>query len=168
MARNLEKNPYKIGGQGIVVELDESKFGKRKGGRGKKVKGAWVFGGVERTKARRMFAVVAPNRTEETLVALIQKYVAPGSIVYTDGWKSYHNINSKLGLEHRVINHSKAFVIPKTRIHTNSIEGTWSAMKSEIPSRCFSQPIIENYVAEFVWRRLHNENLWLDFLQCLK
>ena len=50
MAQNLAKNPYKIGGPGIVVELDESKFGKRKDNRGKKVKGAWVFGGVERTK----------------------------------------------------------------------------------------------------------------------
>ncbi|EFX68062.1 hypothetical protein DAPPUDRAFT_260665 [Daphnia pulex] len=37
-----------IGGPGSVVEIDESMFGKRKYNRGKKRKGVWVFGGVER------------------------------------------------------------------------------------------------------------------------
>ena len=112
--------------------------------------------------------MVVLDRKEETLLALIEKYVAPGSIVYTDGWKSYQNIQSKLGMRHRVVNHSKAFVIPKTQIHTNTIEGTWSAMKSKISCRDYSLPIIEFCVAEFVWRRLHHENLWEDFLKCLK
>jgi hypothetical protein len=39
----------KIGGPGVIVEIDEAKFGKRKYNRGHRVEGAWVFGGVERT-----------------------------------------------------------------------------------------------------------------------
>ncbi|KAG1267082.1 hypothetical protein G6F66_014076 [Rhizopus arrhizus] len=35
-------------GQPIIVEIDESKFGKRKYNKGKRVDGVWVVGGVER------------------------------------------------------------------------------------------------------------------------
>jgi hypothetical protein len=33
----------------FIVEVDESKFGKRKYHRGHRVEGVWVIGGVERT-----------------------------------------------------------------------------------------------------------------------
>ncbi|KCZ79723.1 hypothetical protein H312_02894 [Anncaliia algerae PRA339] len=46
---SLKDDDMKIGGEGVVVELGESKFGKRKYNRGHRVEGAWVFGGVERT-----------------------------------------------------------------------------------------------------------------------
>ena len=37
-----------IGGPNKTVKIDDSKFGRRKYNRGHKVKGQWVFGGVER------------------------------------------------------------------------------------------------------------------------
>ena len=47
-----------IGGSGIVVEIDESKFAKRKHQRGKRCgDGSWIFGGDERTDEKRFFAV---------------------------------------------------------------------------------------------------------------
>ena len=40
-----------IGGPGIIVEIDESKFAKRKYHRGKRCcDGSWIFGGIERTE----------------------------------------------------------------------------------------------------------------------
>ncbi|KAG0439327.1 hypothetical protein DMUE_2510 [Dictyocoela muelleri] len=45
----------KIGGPGIVVEIDESKFGKRKYNRSHLVTGSWILGGVERSSERRIF-----------------------------------------------------------------------------------------------------------------
>lgn len=45
---NFELDNEKIGGPGRTVEIDESKFGKRKYHRGKRVDGVWVFGGIER------------------------------------------------------------------------------------------------------------------------
>ena len=42
----LEKEE-KIGGPAKTVQIDESKFGKRKYHRGHKVEGQWVFGGIE-------------------------------------------------------------------------------------------------------------------------
>ena len=37
----------KIGGPGKLVQIDESKIGKRKYHRGHVVEGQWVFGGIE-------------------------------------------------------------------------------------------------------------------------
>ena len=42
------ENSEKIGGNGVEVEIDESKFGKRKYYRGHRVEGQWVFGGREK------------------------------------------------------------------------------------------------------------------------
>ncbi|KFM59040.1 hypothetical protein X975_26845, partial [Stegodyphus mimosarum] len=44
-----------IGGKGVIVEVDESKFGKRKYGRGKPVDGHRVIGGIERGTNRCFF-----------------------------------------------------------------------------------------------------------------
>ena len=63
---HLDVEYAKIGGRGIVVEADESKFGKRKYHRGHRVEGVWVVGGVERTKERRMLAVTVANRSAAT------------------------------------------------------------------------------------------------------
>ena len=42
----------KIGGNNAIVEIDESKFGKRKYNRGHRVEGVWVVGAVERINKR--------------------------------------------------------------------------------------------------------------------
>ena len=44
---NYEECEEKIGGPGKRVQIDESKFGKRKYHRGHRVEGQWVFGGIE-------------------------------------------------------------------------------------------------------------------------
>ena len=44
----LQEQSEAIGGPGKIAEIDESKFGKRKYNRGKRVDGVWVFGGIER------------------------------------------------------------------------------------------------------------------------
>jgi len=43
----IEEECERIGGPGNVVEIDESKFGKRKFNKGRHVDGVWVFGGIE-------------------------------------------------------------------------------------------------------------------------
>jgi len=44
-----DRSRVKLGGVGEIVEIDESKFGKRKYHRGHPVEGAWVFGGIQRS-----------------------------------------------------------------------------------------------------------------------
>lgn len=56
-------NKQKLGGIGKVVEIDESKFGKRKYHRGHYVEGQWVFGGYE-IESGRIFMVAIENRLD--------------------------------------------------------------------------------------------------------
>jgi hypothetical protein len=58
----MEGCSEKIGGPNKTVKIDESKFGKRKYGRGHPVTGQLVFGGVERESGK-TFLVPVPDRT---------------------------------------------------------------------------------------------------------
>ena len=56
-----------VGGEKTIVEIDESKFGKRKHHRGHRVEGVWVLGMTEKTPKRKIFLVAVPNRSREQL-----------------------------------------------------------------------------------------------------
>jgi hypothetical protein len=119
----LERNSVKIGGPNKTVEIEESKFGPRKYHRGHPVKGQWVFGGVERESGR-TFLVAVPERTADTLVAIIRDWIEPGTTVISDCWGAYHDRPSH-GYTHRTVDHSIHFVDPSTGAHTNTKECTW-------------------------------------------
>jgi len=67
----LEDYSVKIGGPNKIVEVDESKFGRRKYHRGHPVKFQWVFVGVE-CQSGETFLVPVPDRTSDTLMAIIR------------------------------------------------------------------------------------------------
>ena len=126
----LETDSQQIGGPGCVVEIDESKFGKRKYHRGKRVEGVWVFGGIERDSKRCFFEIVE-NRSTKTLIPLIKKYIKPGTQIISDCWKAYSSLE-KEGYTHLTVNHSKEFKNPETGACTNLVESTWHAVKKKL------------------------------------
>ncbi|KAI4292777.1 hypothetical protein PAPHI01_2051 [Pancytospora philotis] len=75
-----------IGGPVVVVEVDESKFGKRKFNRGHRVEGTWVLGAVEKASTRRIMIIMLliENRPKETLLGQLAKYVHPESRMRSD------------------------------------------------------------------------------------
>lgn len=74
-----------IGGPGAIVEIDESKFGKRKYHRGHAVEGQWVFGGIDRETGQ-SFLVPVEKRDEATLIPIIQKWIRVESTIISDCW----------------------------------------------------------------------------------
>jgi transposase-like protein len=102
-----------IGGYGKIVELDESAFGKRKYNRGRRRKTQWVFGGIER-ESNKMFAVTVKNRKRRTLWPIIFKYVKPGTVILTDGWRSYMGLEGRNDYHHYTVNHTENFKDPYT------------------------------------------------------
>ncbi|XP_054089441.1 uncharacterized protein LOC128922540 [Zeugodacus cucurbitae] len=85
----------KIGGPSKKVQIDESKFGKRKYNKGRRVQGHWVLGMVEDGSDDLRLEVCPDNvRSSEVLIPLIQKHVAEGTIICTDCWKAYDCLTS--------------------------------------------------------------------------
>ena len=130
----LMKDNRKIGGPGHVVEIDESKFGKRKYHKGRRVEGCWVLGGIDRETKETFFQVV-PDRSAETLLPILIDNIHPESIVISDCWKAYHTLSQHFK-DYRNINHSLHFVDPNDKkIHTNTIESTWRVLKRNVLPR---------------------------------
>ena len=165
---SLAEEHQVIGGPGVIVEVDETKLGKRKYHRGHRVEGVWVVVGVERSEERRVFVVAVQDRCAQTLTEVIQQHVHPDSIVHTDLWKGYSSLNENTGMKHMTVNHSKGFINSETGVHTNTVEGTNFAVKRLIPIRCRIRDGIESHLAEFVWRRMNESNLWDAFIGALK
>jgi len=144
----LETDSEQIGGPGCVVEMYESKFGKRKYHRGKRVEGVWVFGGIERDSKRCFFEIVE-DRSAQTLIPLIKKYIKPGTQIISDCWKAYSSLE-KEGYTHLTVNHSKEFKNPETGACTNLVESTWHAVKKSLPKSGTQKQLYDSYLVEYV------------------
>jgi len=124
------------------VEIDESKFGKCKYNRGKRVDCVWVFGGIERdSNPPKCFFVSVPDRSAATLVPIIKRFILPGTTILSDCWKAYSCLRDE-GYLHETVNHSVEFV-SETGAHTNGIESRWNAVKKIAAALQHKQRIIQ-------------------------
>ena len=98
-------NAEPIGGPGKVVEIDESKFGKRKYHRGHRVEGQWA---------------------NEIALPIIKHWILLGTTIMSDCWKSYDCLADE-GFTHLRVNHSIEFVYSVTGGCTNRIKASWNA-----------------------------------------
>lgn len=166
-AEKICREERNIGGKEVIVEVDETKMGKRKYNRGHRVEGVWVIVGIERREGKAFFAVDVEKRDYETIKVIFQKYIHPESIVYTDGWKTYPKVCEELGLRHRIVNHSKWFKDPETGVHTNTVEGQNNGLKMGIPARNRNKKNISGFLHYLVWKKQNIGDLWSGFLSVL-
>ncbi|KAF8772021.1 hypothetical protein HNY73_019370 [Argiope bruennichi] len=124
-----------IGGVGSTVEIDESKFGKMKYGRG---------------------------RTSEELVSVLKEWVLPGTEIISDCWKAYDCLKDE-GFTHLQVQQNLHFKDPETGAHTNTIEGTWSAIK-----RALRNTPHDLYLFEYVWRKTLGHSVGPDAFEAFK
>ena len=101
--------------------------------------------------------VAVEDRTAETLLAVIQKWIAPGSIIWSDCWRSYNKIPElPQGYRHQTVDHSKNFVDPQTGTCTNRIECDWRHAKAEFPRYGTKPEHYSGYLSVFMWKRKHD------------
>ena len=138
-----------------IVQVDETYVGgKTKGkiwqnqGRSLKQK-VPVVGLLTEDKVK---SFVVRNTSGNTLKALIYEFIKPGSIVVTDGLKSYIGLSDFY--DHQIVNHNKGSYKNKEGYHTNGIEGFWSMLKRGIKStyHVVSHKYLQMYCDEFSYK----------------
>jgi len=121
---------YTFGGPGVVVQIDESLVAKRKYHVGRDVPQQWVFGLYD-TNTKLGHIQLVDDRSAQTLLPIIRRFIQPGTSIYSDQWPAYGQLRN-MGYRHMTVNHSQNFVDPATGTCTNSIEAYWSRVKRSI------------------------------------
>lgn len=145
-----------IGGPGKILEIDESKFGKRKYNRGHRVEG-------------HCFMVPVEQRNRETLLPNIKDYILPGTTIISDCWKAYYCLSNE-GYTHLKVNDSLHFVDPDTGACTNKIEASWLAAKRTISSSGRRKEFYSGYLAKYMFQkrcRMENLNPFVEFMKAV-
>lgn len=131
----FENHDAKLGGVGSIVQIDESVIYRAKYNRGHGLyePTKWVFGIYDlNAKIGAVFFVA--DRSAETLLALIQEHIEPGTEIHSDQWRAYNGIPQiqvNPPFIHKTVNHSLWFKDPETEVHTNNIEAYWSTVKAK-------------------------------------
>ena len=107
ISHKIEHDPPKLGGQGIVCQIDESLFCYKQKYHRDRIKNApvWGFGIVDTSvKPARGFIQIVPNRSAEALLSIMANVCRPGTIIHSNGWTAYRNIYDLTGFEHFTVN----------------------------------------------------------------
>lgn len=167
----VQRPNQKIGDEGMIVEIDESMFSKRKNNAGRVLPQQWIFGGICR-ETRECFLVMVPDRKAVTLMTAIRDNIEEGSVIYSDCWRGYKTSElEEAGFDHFKVNHKYNFVDPETGAHTQTVERMWGSAKwRNKRHRGTARHHIESYLAEFMWRQLvkNRGNIFESLLEAIK
>ncbi|KAL7073284.1 hypothetical protein ACQ4LE_007346 [Meloidogyne hapla] len=150
-----ERERGKIGGPNKIIQVDESKFGRRKYNRGRRIDGHWVLGLIENNSEDFRLIICPDNiRDAATLIPIIKKHVQEGSEIRTDAWRAYSTLNQN-GYTHNVVNHSDPDnrFISRDGIHTQRIEANWRPAKDWFRQRRLPGYRFPDALVEYQWRR---------------
>jgi transposase-like protein len=161
-----------IGGFNRRIEMDETYVGGRRkgGGAGRPMSGdkqkTPVVGMVQRKGQVRAF--VAADVKADTLNGLIKEHVLPKSVVFTDTFAAYNGLDAR-GYQHQRINHSEGVYVVG-EVHTNTIEGFWSLLKTGIRGVYHSvgRHYLQTYLNEYSFRynrRFDVQPMFISILQ---
>jgi transposase-like protein len=161
-----------MGGEGAVVEIDESFIGRKPG---VKARPGWVHHKhavltlVERGGAARSFHIDAA--TKENILPIIRENIARESHLMTDEAKRYAQLGDEFA-KHDAVDHSRGeygYTDRKTgaKINTNTIEGYYSIFKrgmKGVYQHC-SEKHLHRYLAEFDFRYSHRSALGCEDME---
>ena len=103
------------------------------------------------------------NVQQATIGPLIERFIAPGTRVYTDEYDIYHRLLD-WGFAHRTVCHSRGEYARDDdgdgfhEVHVNTAEGFWSLLRSWLrPHRGISQEKLPLYLGFFQF--VHNARI---------
>ena len=103
---------------------------------------------------------IVPQRNAATLLPIIQQHVRPGTIIHSDEWAAYNNVQHLPPVaQHSTVNHSIQFVNPVTGTHTQNIESYWNRVKTKFKRmKGVHEAMLTSYLDEFMWRERHGQS----------
>ncbi|CAL4134733.1 unnamed protein product, partial [Meganyctiphanes norvegica] len=160
----FKTNPIKLGGPGVILEIDVSFIfkwsNKPKSNRNPEPKDPILALGIVDTTCSPAsgYMEVVETRDVATLLPMILKVVQPGSIIRSKDWRAYRKIQD-LSNADGTVNQSVNFVDIDTSMHKQAIESYWEKQKSSIQAmRCFTKSTVNSYLQEFMWRERFSDN----------
>jgi transposase-like protein/nicotinamide mononucleotide adenylyltransferase len=147
-----------------IVELDETyvggkskdRYGRARNRKPRAEKFDMVLGLRERGQHGRVKLIHIPDGKKETIRAAVQEHVVPSPTrIYTDDASVYDfAFDRELRKKHRSVNHSIEWVVPGTRIHTNTIESAFSLFKRSVTGSFHRVSLkhLHRYLSEFSCR----------------
>lgn len=158
-----------------VVEIDETFVGGKNKNRheDKKVDGGQGGNGGDKTivvgtleRGGKVKAQVAPDRTKDTLHAIIKRNIAKGAKIMTDEHRSYNGLAADY--IHAIVTHSIGEYV-NGEAHTNTLEGFWSLLKRGIVGQYHyvTPKHLNKYVTEFCFRYNARKEKVADLFLCV-
>lgn len=169
-----DESEGQLGGEGQVVEADETELGKSSKSRSKGRKHNLKFVSlIERGGKVRSRKITGANRPiSMDINEALYANVDPASILHTDGAKHYKY--TKFNLTHEAVDHNKQFVrdgkLAET-VHCNSAEGYFSIFKRGLVGtyQHMSEQHLPRYLAEFDFRMNNRAKLGItDDMRAVK
>ena len=109
-----------------------------------------------RERGGRVKYVHIPDGKAATIREAVAKHIVPNpERLYTDSAAVYNfALDAQMALKHRMVNHSKEWVVPNTRIHTNTVESSFSLLKRGLIGSFHRVSIkhLHRYLSEFEFR----------------
>lgn len=151
-----------------IVEVDETYIGGKAKGRDgrarnrkpKTEKFDMVLGMRER--GGRVRLVHIPDGKKATIREAVRKHIVPSpERIYTDAAAVYDfAFDPELKKKHRAVNHTTHWVVPGTRIHTNTVESAFSLLKRGLIGSFHRVSIkhLHRYLSEFETRFNERKN----------
>lgn len=174
MSQYWSKNP--IGGPGLHVEVDETYRSCSKYNQGRLLKGQLVtiFGLYCRETKQGIFLQVK-NKSRAVLWSQMQRYIASGSIICSDGAPMYRNCEIMGFQDHLVVVHKYEFVNRhNSEAHTNGVEIRNRWVKERILDHR-SKSSTMSYICEYWYRvgyfregPVSNGRKWMKPGKCLE
>lgn len=116
-----------------------------------------VFGMLQRDGS--LTAMVVDDTKASTLIPIIRKYIAPNSVIYTDGWDygGLEGLYSQRSVDHGAHFYGMRYEDAdgnEVMVCTNGIENVWSHFKRMLFGTYYnvSKKHLQRYVDEFVFR----------------
>ncbi|XP_055909312.1 uncharacterized protein LOC129944139 [Eupeodes corollae] len=131
----------KIGGSGRIVQIDESKFGRQKFNKGRRVDGHLVLGMIEyEFEDLRLELCTGNVLSADVLIPLIR------------------NCLGEHGYIHKKLNHGEPDnpFVAEDGTHTQRIESQWRILKRAFYNDSYNHNFAD-WVVEYQWRRIYND-----------